>query len=531
MFSFLFTILVLGGLLGLLVGIHEFGHFFAAKKAGVWVQEFAIGFGKTLFERKYGDTVYKFNLIPLGGYVKLYGERRLVLPLSIKKRLENASDKQKTKLEEIIKKEGLNTLEDDDILEKKINSLEVSKTEKKLIKGLELFKRERIEDSRKYVNKSYLQKAFIITAGVIMNFILGALIYMMYLGFVGGEVFLPKVVNYDFIGVEEQKQIEFFALVSSAEVSLSDELRALDRAVIISLDGEVIEDIQDAYSYIGDNLGKSIDIKFYKDGKFDEGSFTFDLENDPELLENVEIFGYPIVLGVSEGSPAGSSKIQEGDIILSIDGVELSDVSFLIEELDKRRGEEVSFVYMRDGERVEDTVVLDDLEDAPVLGISFAPVGLPAAVGSAYYIDYGGMPIMKGVYHAYNMFAYQAKAMGDIVGSAIFNKEYEQLQRSLSGPIRVGAEINYLIQSNNFLDVVNLTALISLTLAFMNILPIPVLDGGHLLLVSLEEIFGDRLSEKIKLYYNILGLIFILGLTLIVTLNDLWTVFLSRIFS
>ncbi len=141
-------------------------------------------------------------------------------------------------------------------------------------------------------------------------------------------------------------------------------------------------------------------------------------------------------------------------------------------------------------------------------------------------IDYSqslGEKIFAGVLHAYNLTDYNIRTQSHIFGEAIKQKDASIATDAMGGPVAIGGIVNDTIKESGSLvirNLVNLMALISLSLAFMNILPIPALDGGRIFLLIPEMITGRKVPHKIENYINIAGFIVLIGLSILVTIKD-----------
>ena len=203
----LITIIVFLLLLSVLVLIHEFGHFFVAKKFGIKVEEFGFGFPPRLFSFKKGETVYSINWLPIGGFVKLYGED------------EAGGGKI------MIKDKGL-----------------------------------RIKDKdRAFFAKTAWQRATVIVAGVVMNAILAAVIFYFFLGISGFKTELPLLSDYKFIGVNQTNTIE--VVISAVAKNSPAEKRGLKALTkVISVNGQKITDSKQFIDIVGKNRGREVEI-------------------------------------------------------------------------------------------------------------------------------------------------------------------------------------------------------------------------------------------------------------------------------
>ena len=201
------TILVFLLILSLLVLIHELGHFFVAKKFGIKVEEFGFGFPPRLFSFKRGETVYSINWLPIGGFVKLYGE--------------DEAGRGKIRIND---------------------------------KGLMIKDRDRA-----FFAKTALQRATIIIAGVVMNAVLAVVLFYVFLGISGFKTELPLLSNYKFFGVNQTNTSEVvISSVAKGSPAQKQGLKALTK--VVAVNGQKILDSKGFIDIVTLNKGEEIEI-------------------------------------------------------------------------------------------------------------------------------------------------------------------------------------------------------------------------------------------------------------------------------
>lgn len=351
------TVITFFIILVILVVIHEFGHFIAAKKSGVYVEEFGFGFPPRLIGKKIGETLYSFNALPLGGFVRLFGEE--------------------------YHEEGKKTKSD-------------------------------IPKERAFINKKPWQKAIIITAGVVMNFLLGWVL-ISYLFTVGTPV--------------------------AAGISI-DEVQPNSPAATVGLKK-------------GDKLEKIV-----IDGKEMPLRMTPDLISAAKKYADQEVTLY--VIRQDKSTPFNitpRSKPPEGQGSLGI-------VINQLVETKKYPWYQAPFYGLIEAANMTRTILVELLKipvqffTAQKTDVEFSgPVGIARIIGEAR--KYG---------------------------------------------------INALLE---------ITALLSLNLAVVNILPFPALDGGRMVFVFYEWITGKRPNQNFEKYLNLAGIIILLSLSALITIYDI----------
>jgi regulator of sigma E protease len=506
---------------GVLVGIHEFGHFLVAKLSGVWVQEFAWGFGPTIYRRRFGDTLYKINLIPLGGYVRLYGEQDFLNLVDIDQDVEELmKDKKLTK---IVEDEQLYLVPEDE-LEDKVDSLKekLSKEDKKRLVYISLLHEGRKNDSRRYINKPIWIRLIIVLGGVVMNFLLGIVSFFVYLLIVGKFVILPNLVEYNFWASN-------YSTVESPLITFvqGEKNQDLEYSIILSVNDEKIDNVERFVELLDQNWDKSLDLTYYKNSRIIEGQFNLGGKYDTQYSHG--FLNKIVITSLVENSPASKSGLQKGDVILSIAESNIDSEGDFSNLLETYKGQEVQFDIFRQESRAIETinVSLNDPQDTEerILGAGYY-LNTPNGI-SLYVINYSN-PLVGSVQHSFNLMGYQIKALGRLLSDSVDQGDISIVGDNVSGPIRIGSEIAKMVNANNFIDLLNLFGLISLALAFMNLLPLPVVDGGHVVLLGLEKLRGRGLSPRSQAIYNLVGLVFIIGLSIIVTLKDLFQVFVRK---
>lgn len=345
--------------LGVVVFVHELGHFAAAKLSGARVEAFSIGFGK-LFGIKRGDTEYRLGYIPLGGYVKISGM-----------------------VDEFMDEEGG-------------------------IKG----------EPWEFQSKSTLAKAFMISAGVIMNFILGFVIYT--------------------------------------------------------------------------------GITLY------EGKPT----TDPS----------PIIGSVAEDYPAMEAGVAPGDRILAVDGVEASSWIAFRDLIRERANQETQIRWLSGTDTLSATIVPREeqiVEDEQLLSVGIIGVGPKVVYEPAGF----GTAIVAGAQSTWNILNLSLQSVGMLIKG-------EASVSDLTGP----AGIVYLSGETaraGWVSFVSFIAFISISIGFLNIMPFPVLDGGHLVYILIEAIIRRPVSTKVKLVLQQVGMALLLLLVLVVTYHDILRFFVG----
>ena len=421
--------------LSILVILHEAGHFMFAKLFKTRVEKFYLFFDPwfSLIKFKKGETQYGIGWIPLGGYIKISGM------------IDESMDKEQMK---------------------------------------------KPPEPWEFRSKPSWQRLIIMLGGVMVNFLLAIVIYIMVL-FVWGEEYLPT------------ENIKYGILVDSVGIEMG--LRNGDK--ILSVDNQEVENFYQIIPDIVLNERKTIQIK--RDGRLMEVKIP--KESIPFLIKgkgriDVRIpFSPLIVAGFIKKSPAKNAGLQTGDEILGINNEFYKYYDEFSKKLGESKEEKVSLQIKRNSNNLEIPVVVNNQ----------GMIGIRRDVKDFFEfrkIEYGffeSIPagIAKGV-ETLQDYLKQIKL--------IFSKDTKAYE-SLGGFITIGSIFPGVWDWYAFW---NLTAFLSIILAIMNILPIPALDGGHVMFLLYEVVTGRKPGDKFMEYAQMTGIIILLALLLFANGND-----------
>ncbi len=446
MFSFFWSLAAFIVALGILVAVHEWGHFYIARRCGVKVERFSIGFGKPLWSRtdRHG-TEFVVAAIPLGGYVRMLDGRVDEVPPEL--------------------------------------------------------------HDQAFNNKSVGQRMAIIAAGPGVNFLFAIFaLFVMYL--VGLETVKPIVGD-----VTEQ------AIAADAGMLAGDEIIQVgDRE---TADWEAVN--MELVSRIGSDSARVI---VQRNGNQQE-SLTLSLSNwnfDPDKESALNSLGItPFrpaptldIAFVGEGSPAESAGIQVGDTILAMNGERVAGWQALVRKITDMPGESVVITVLRDGQeqRINATIARRDTPEGQNGYLGVSPTSEPWPEGYVFTHQYGPIEaIGKAMDKTWRLMTLSVEMLGKLITGDVSVK-------NLSGPISIaqGAGISAGIGLAYFLSFL---ALISVNLGIINLIPLPMLDGGHLMYFIIEWITGKPVSEATQEWGFRIGgalLFMIMGLAIV---NDI----------
>ena len=428
-------------MIGVLVTIHEFGHFIFAKMFGVKVEVFSIGFGPPIVRWKGKETVYQIALIPLGGYVKMYGEDSMTEPVQ-------------------------------------------GKSEKDTL------------DPRSFAAKPRWQKMLIAFAGPLFNIVLAIILF---------------AVAY-MIGIQQPKYLNEPVVVGYVEKNSYAEKAGLKpRDKIIAIDGEPVKNWKEFTIKIGMKAGKTVVLDVIRDGK--RISVTVKV---PENISKDHLGISPIIpakIGtILPNSPAAKAGLQIGDEIIAINGKPIHSWFELVDALSQIKDDkEVTLLVKRNGKIFSVKVKPEYNETLKkyVIGISPMMETITVKYGFAEAFE-------KAIERTKELTVALYKVIKGLVTGEVSIK-------TLGGPIAIAQFSGQALEAGIATFLFSM-AFISLQLGYLNLLPIPVLDGGLILILLIESIIRRPLPEKAKEYLAYIGFALIGTLMIFVIFNDIMRV-------
>lgn len=356
------------------------------------------------------------------------------------------------------------------------------------------FHDEASEDPRDFVNKPRWQRIIVYLAGPAMNFVLAWVV----------------ITGLFTVGVDNLPAVDMPPVVSLvAEGSPAEQagLESGDR--IVSLDGEEVTFWQDVDLTILTSPGRPLPIAFERDDERIESVLTPETLNvKHNQIGSAGLWGpsQVKVAGTIAGMPAEGAGFQAEDQILTVDGRTVSDSNEFIDYIEKRPGEPVEVKVQRGAERLTLTVTPVDQGGAGKIG---------ANIGVGFYQRYPlGQAMVKAV--EYNVFL--VKQTFDVLGRIVTRKI--KAQNALAGPIEIADMAGQALEQSPSVFL-HLLAFISVSIAIVNLLPVPILDGGQTLILIIESIIRRDLSMVVKERLAQAGMLFVLLLMATVIFFDI----------
>ncbi|RJR28048.1 hypothetical protein C4561_00915 [candidate division WWE3 bacterium] len=230
-----------------------------------------------------------------------------------------------------------------------------------------------------------------------------------------------------------------------------------------------------------------------------------------------------VVTALEEGSPAESSGIELGEAVMKIDDSPVYSSKDIRSVLENKRDQVVTVELMdiKDGDTgatrtVGLTPMLDE-KGNPVLGVYLT---------KSVSIRYESLPqkLFSGFFHAYNVTAYSMTSFGKLISLSVESRDISPVSQSVAGPVGIYQVVGSVLEYGGdkvIINILDFVALMSVSLAFINILPFPALDGGRLLFVIIERIRGKKISPVIEANIHKLGIMFLLALIVLITIKDI----------
>lgn len=400
-------------LLGFLILIHEMGHLTVAKLCKVKVNEFAIGFGPTIWKKQGESTKYAIRLIPLGGYCDMEGEEK------------------------------------------------------------------RSEEQGSFSNASILKRFAILVAGATVNIVFGIIIYFILMSF-STNTYVTNQID------------------STLDGYIAKDIGIQKNDKIIEINGKKIQNKYDLNKQMKKNQGNEMNLKIERNGK------KYEYNIRPTEVKNKSTGIYLNekckILSVDKGSSAEKQGIKANDKIIKVNNVDVNEDTNKVIEIIQEKG--------------LNTVLITIERDKQYINIELTPDYI-----SSYYL---GVNLKQSDNNFINHIIYGGLETNEFIFSIITNLKnmftggvsIDQMM----GPVGISEAV---AKTNGIREFVYILALISLSLGITNLLPIPALDGGKILILLIEAIRRKPMNEKTEINIQLIGLSLLIGLSIYVTYNDI----------
>lgn len=447
-------------MMGVIVTIHEYGHFQVAKWFNVKVTDFSIGFGKPLYQKQFGETSFKVAMIPLGGFVKFVDER-----------------------------EGSVAPED---------------------------------LSRAFNRQSVYKRFAVVLAGPMINLVLAWWVFSS-MQLIGMNTLKPLIDTQTLqeihSGVGYQSHHDF------AEGLLWE---------VTEMNGKRVHSWQEVHQQVLQSLihdRTSIDIALSELSGSQSVQLNgislngIDINNPDENwlkklgFEPASLEILPVVGEIVPAGPGELAGLQKGDQVIRFNQQEISSWQQFVQQVQTHPDELIQLQILRNGQTLVKQVQLSSVEDNTNPEILVGRIGVGVLVDEQQMQPYMNF-VRYGLVEAFTLGYERSVELLQMSLQMLKKMILGEVSLShLSGPLSIAQFSGQAVQSG-LISFLSLLGLLSLSIGFLNLLPIPVLDGGHLLYYLVEMIKGSPVSEKVMLVGQNIGLFIIIGLTLLALFND-----------
>jgi len=417
--------------LGVLVFVHELGHFLAAKRVGIRVLKFQLGFNPTILSFRFGETEYGIGALPLGGYVKMAGEANEDGPTG---------------------------------------------------------------DPREFLSKTRWQRFQVLFMGPAMNLLL-AFVLLAGILYQGAEVasYADQPVNVGLVKPE-------------SPAALAD-IRPGDR--IVSVAGHRVDTWEEFSVTVGTRPNREISIGLLRDGldvtktvtpvAEEKGRFE---TGDIGVMPNV----HPHLAAISENEPGAKAGLKAGDVIVAANGMPMTFDTEFRQVIRKNANTPLTLSVLRAGSPM--TIVVTPRMNGKVGYLGVTPVD-------------DTKTIKPSILGAFRLSWEKNWSMTQMIGQTIWGLLTRELSpKQLMGPIAI-AQVSGESAQLGWMALLGLMVTLSLNLGLLNLMPIPMLDGGHIMIMALEGLARRDFSVKVKEKFLLAGFVVLMMLMVTVFYNDL----------
>ena len=416
--------------LGVLIFVHELGHFLMARRIGVRVLTFSLGFGPKILKIRRGDTEYCVSAIPLGGYVKMAGENTHDGPTG-------ASDE--------------------------------------------------------FLSKTKWQRFQVLVMGPVMNLVLAVVV-------------LALVLHHGIQVPAFDSEPVVVGSFAEGAVAKAAGIQPGDR--IIAVNGVEVPTWERFLTAVLPLAKRQVELAIDRNGRSERVTLVPAAVGKYELGDiGVQPVTRPQILGVVAGAPADQSGLRPLDVIIAVDGERDIGGERVVELIRSNGGRPLAIEFERAGARQTVSVTPRLIGDAQRIGANISP--------------YEVQIVRPGPVEAMTMSIERNwNAARATVQSLVGLVTRETSVKQLLGPVAI-ADLTGTAASRGWVDLFSLMATISLSLGLLNLMPIPVLDGGHIAILAMEGVARRDFSMKAKEHMLAAGFVLLVTLMATVIYNDL----------
>ncbi len=504
--------------LGIIILIHEFGHFYFAKKAGILCHEFSIGMGPAVWQKRKGETIYSIRSIPIGGYVSMAGE---------------AINDALIKIDQVV---GINVNEQGQIYEIVLNQ-ELPSDFVGVIKRYDLYGRDfdplyieieidgvvknypvlrdtvyRLSEKKEmwitpseksFESKTLWQRFLVIFAGPLMNFILALFLFVI----VGFFALKPNLESNVIGSVAENLPAYTVGMVDGDQITKINDTVINNwndlSAVMSGLDSATI-----SLTYIHNGVSQTINTV--------DVSVAIQMAGIANITENHVVYSDQAIIGQSYGRAKSDAGLLAGDLITQI---KIGSMTYTINNWDdiiaffktNTRGD-ITVTYERSG--VSHDVTYSLISDTALAQLGYQAIVYQIGVSPDANFNWG-----YTLAYPFKTFYGDMMQVFHTIG-LLFNKAEGVGIGDLSGPVGIYSLVSDTAKLG-LVALIGFTGFLSINIGLLNLLPIPALDGGRLIFLGIEAVTRKPLNRRFENTVNNIMFFLLLGLFVYVTYNDI----------
>jgi len=464
---------------GIVIFIHELGHFIAAKLTGVYAPRFSIGFGPALLSHKWGETEYILAALPLGGYVRMASREDESVAV-----LEGGGETPVA----TVGASGASPI-----------AADVKRPRYYDPEAMAPFGPRPVPENRWLESKPLAARLFIMLAGVTMNFVLGFLIIAgLYIA--NGEIVLKS------------REIGAVLAIPGAD-SLLRNVAAGD--TVLAVDGRPVQSWNDVLQRIATDTEKTIRIQTNR-GEAEIPTRDTGIFSREQFAGALTPYIPPIVDRVVPGHPGYAAGLRSGDSSFAVNGTPVRGWAAIVNRIEASPGKPITLGVWRDGAAKQIPITPEATPAQNPITLADTVVGKIGATRREFGTRHA-MPIGTAISDAWST---TWSSAGLIVRTLRNLLTGHQSLKGLSGPVGVAVQSGEAAQQG-WSSLLALLSILSINLAVVNLFPIPILDGGQILIILAETVKGGSLAVRTRVWLFYSGLAAILILFSIVTFNDL----------
>lgn len=509
--------------LGVIILLHEAGHFFFAKRAGILCHEFAIGMGPIVYQKRKGETVYAIRAIPIGGFVSMAGEAVNEALISkeqtIGLRLNEQGHVTDIILTDGIESDVIGKVTEYDLYGKNFNSLYINIEKEDEITRYavnrdavyQLGKKRTMwitPEEKSFESKTIWQRFLVIFGGPLMNFVLALIIYFIMSWF----ILVPVLTSNEIAAVADNQAAEIAGIMPGDDIT----------SITSSGTTYPISDWTDVSTTLSNLDSVYVDVTVDRDGQ----SLSYTAINlsiyiqSAGLANRTEdgdiISGDSAILGQAYGRASSDGRLAPGDeinrIVANGQTYEVNNWDDLLAAFQVVDSGEITVTYTRDGESAQTSYALISESALNQLGHDSIVFQLGISAQTEFNLGYSLLYAPRAIWgNVREVF---------VTLGLLFSPKEDLGIGDLSGPVGIFSLVSS-SASQGALSLFSLMAFLSVNIGLLNLLPIPALDGGRLVFLGFEAITRKQMNRKVENTINTVMFFALMGLFVFVTYNDI----------